>query len=145
MFYIGLSAHPRRDAVDAAFARHAPGARLRWCPWDEDCADTIFLEIDTNSSEFGFVLNAQDYAGYDDYRLGLEIARDLSLALSCNTVCDGTDAGPSPSPGWCVVWVQGRPFLGDDYGSLFFDDSPELTAAERAQLGPIRILGPLEL
>lgn len=145
MFYVGLSVEPGREAVAQAFAVHAPGARLRWGEIDDDCAGAVFLQVRRNASEFPFALHATNLAGGDDYALGLEIARALSLALRCRTVCDGTRHGPTSGPGWCVVWIEGRAFLGDDYGSLFFDDSPELSAGERAKLGAIRILDPLPL
>ncbi|MFK3647709.1 hypothetical protein ACI2IY_04650 [Lysobacter enzymogenes] len=145
MFYVGLSAEPGRDAVAAAFAAHAPAARLRWAGIDEDCDGVIFLDVQSNASEFPCLLAATNLAGGDDYELGLAIARDLSVALRCRTVCDGSRHGPGSSPGWCLVWDQGKAFLGDDYGSVFYDDSPELSESERAALGPIRILHPLEI
>ncbi|BAV97438.1 hypothetical protein [Lysobacter enzymogenes] len=145
MFYVGLSLEPGRQDVAAAFAAHAPHARLRWGELDDDCAGVVFLRIERNASEFGFVLSATNLAGGDDYELGLAIARTLSLALRCRSVCDGTRHGPDASPGWCVVWIEGEPWLGDDYSSLFYDDSPELSAEERAGLGPIKILHRLEL
>ncbi|QQQ03269.1 hypothetical protein [Lysobacter enzymogenes] len=145
MFYIGLSAQPRPDAVAAAFAAHAPQARLRWGEFDDDCAGVVFVQLHRNASEFPFALHATNLAGGDDYELGLAIARTLSLALDCRSVCDGTRHGPTRAPGWCVVWDRGQAYLGDDYHSLFYDDSPDLSADERAQLGPIRILHRLEL
>ncbi|ROU05705.1 hypothetical protein [Lysobacter enzymogenes] len=145
MFYIGLSAEPRPDAVAAAFAAHAPQARLRWGEFDDDCAGVVFVELHRNASEFPFALHATNLAGGDDYALGLAIARTLSLALDCRSVCDGTRHGPGAYPGWCIVWIEGQAWLGDDYYSLFYDDSPELSADERAQLGPIKLLHRLEL
>lgn len=145
MFYVGLSVEPGRDAVAAAFATHAPHARLRWGGIDDDCAGAVFLQVHRNASEFPFALHAANLAGGDDYDLGLEIARTLSLALRCRTVCDGTRHGPTSGPGWCVVWIEGRAYLGNDYSSRFFDDSPELSTEERATLGPIELLEPLPL
>ncbi|WP_394540933.1 hypothetical protein PRJ39_10775 [Lysobacter enzymogenes] len=145
MFYVGLSVQPGREDVAAAFAAHAPQARLRWGALDDDCAGAVFLELHRNASEFPFALHATNLAGGDDYELGLAIARTLSLALRCRSVCDGTRHGPGRAPGWCVVWDQGRAYLGDDYNSLFYDDSPELSAEQRAQLGPVRLLHQLDL
>jgi len=147
MFYVGLSVEPGREHVHAAFAAHAPHARLRWAEFgdDDDCAGAMFVRIERNASEFGFLLSATNLAGGDDYELGLAIARTLSLALRCRTVCDGTRHGPGSNPGRCVVWIEGQAWLGDDYHSLFYDDSPELSAEERAGLGSIKLLQRLDL
>ncbi|SDW89763.1 hypothetical protein [Lysobacter enzymogenes] len=142
-FYVGVSVEPSREAVAAAFAQHAPDARLRWCDIDEDCENAIFIELCVNKSEFPFVLGTINLTAYDCYRLGMGIARELSIALRCRTVCDGTWHGSFSSPFWCLVWDQGQAYLGVDAGTVFGDDSPELTAQERAQLGPIKLLHPL--
>lgn len=142
-FYIGLSVEPSREAIAAAFARHAPLARLRWCDIDDDRAPAIFLELNRNASEFPFMLNTMNCSGYDCYRLGLDVARELSIALRCRCVCDGSWHGPRPTPYWCVVWIEGQGYLGDDAGTLFADDSTGLSAQERAELRPIKLLYPL--
>lgn len=142
-FYVGVSVEPSREAVAAAFAKHAPGVRLRWCDLDADCDDTIFLELTTNASEFPFVLSTWNLSAYDCYALGLEVARELSIALHCRTVCDGSLRGTFQSPFWCLVWIEGQAYLGVDASTVFGDDSPGLTAQERAELGPIKLLHPL--
>lgn len=143
-FYVGVSVEPSREAVEAAFAKHAPDVRLRWCEIDADCdGATIFAKIVANASEFPFVLNTTNLTAYDCYRLGLEIARELSVALRCRTVCDGSWHGPRRTPYWCVVWIEGHAYLGDDASTVFGDDSPRLSAEERAELGPIKLMYPL--
>lgn len=150
MMYVGLSKPPNRAAVDAAFARHAPDARLQWGEpaWErlgENDAADVFLTVQSNPSEFPFRLDIHDLSGRDAYELGLQLARELSIALRCSTVCDGTRHGPSQAPGWCIVWIEGRAFLGDDYGSVFFDHSDDDSDAERSRLGPVKLIRPLDL
>lgn len=139
-FYVGVSVQPNREAVAAAFARHAPDARLRWGEIDEECENAIFLEIAANASEFPFLLQAVNLTAHDGYRLGLQIACELSIALRCRTVCDGSRHGPFASPFWCLVWDRGQAYLGVDADTVFGDDSPELSAEERARLRPIELL-----
>ena len=45
MFYVGLSLEPGRQDVAAAFAAHAPHARLRWGELDDDNRDVLWLWI----------------------------------------------------------------------------------------------------
>lgn len=150
MMYVGLSKPADRAAVEAAFARHAPDARLQWGEpaWErlgENDAADVFLTVRSNPSEFPFRLDIHDLSGRDVYELGLQLARELSIALQCSTVCDGTLHGPSQAPGWCIVWIEGRAFLGDDYGSVFFDHSDDDSEDERSRLGPVKLIRPLDL
>jgi len=144
--YIGLSKLPSRDAVEQAFARHVPGARLWWGSLTDAEFDGDFaLTIDPNASEFSSMLNVWVLSGQDGYALGLRIARELSVALDCSTICDGSLHGTDRSPYWSIVWQRGIPFLADDCDTLFADGAGDISPEERQKLGPVRLVSPLTI
>ncbi len=143
MFYVGLSRAVDRTVVESVLAAHAPGRRAHWGEWSDAAEAEFFIQVHDSPSEFPWVLDVCNLSGLDSYQLGLELAADLSRLLACTSVCDGSLHGPDGSPYWCILWDHGRPFLGDDCNSLFFDGPCVESAEELAQLGPIQRVAPL--
>lgn len=149
MMWIGLSIEPGRETVETAFARHAPGLKLHWGEWLDSGHDEAAVTLQTNPSEFPFRLDVWLPAGFDAYDTGLKIAGELSRALACSTICDGTRHGPTRAPFWSIVWVEGQAFLADDCNTVFVDYNhqadDEADDEPRTPLGPVKIVGPLPI
>lgn len=146
--WIGSTRQPDQALIETVFARHAPWARL--C-WDSELSEPsrtgdIVVEVRTHPSEFSFIVDTIILdKDCDAYELALLIARDLSIALACSTICDGTRHGPTRAPFWCVVWTEGAAFLADDCDSLFAEYYEGCSQDEMQAWGPVKRVRSIEI
>lgn len=145
--WIGSTRPPDRTSIETVFSRHAPWARLCWDSElsEQSRAGDIVIEVRTHPSEFAFIVDTIILKDCDAYELGLLIARDLSIALACSTICDGTRHGPTRAPFWCVVWTEGAAFLGDDCESLFAEYYEGCSQEEMQAWGPVKRVRPIDI
>lgn len=84
--------------------------------------ECLFL-LDENESEFPAVLHYLIYPEEFVLQNELEIAKFWSEKFDCSTIVDGSDYGLDESPFWCVIYENGKFYLGDDSESEFAEQN----------------------
>ncbi|KAJ48738.1 hypothetical protein BD780_000866 [Clostridium tetanomorphum] len=85
--------------------------------------DIAFYQVIRNESEFPLVLEffrLKDV--FTEMPTDIYLGYELSIALGCKTIVDGTGFGDDASPYWDIVFDKGCPYLADDLESKFCDE-----------------------
>ncbi|MCA9315751.1 MAG: hypothetical protein KDB73_09695 [Planctomycetes bacterium] len=100
----------------------------------------IVFDMYTNESEFPVYLDFATFPGPQDedvlQPVAIELARRISVALGCRTICEGSLYGDNPHlPCYGVMWDVNRAWLVDEGDFATYDEGG----------GPVELIRPLEI